>query len=110
MTSKSGQPSNPPVPVLAQLTRAGTILRVEFDRLLEPGPLNTRNWRGVADFREFIMDFMLAADSSAIGRPIFGVPSPLTPRVTYTPPPFDVRSLAGFPGAPFQNVPIDVFP
>lgn len=106
----SGTGGPPPVPVLAQLTRAGTILRVEFDRTLRPGPSDPANWRGRDGLNRLEVQFMDATGVNVVGANRQGRPITGTPRVTYLATPPDVVSLDGTPVERFIAFPLDVFP
>lgn len=98
------------MPVWAEVTRAGTILRVEFDQLLVERQLDPGNWVGVAHNRRFVASFMDSVGLNCVGRPIYGAPDPTTPYVSYVPPPFDVESWMHVPAEAFSFFPLHVFP
>lgn len=108
-TSGLGRKPPPPVPVKA--TDLGLSARIDFDRLLVVGSLNTLNWSArVNNLRH-------AVSAAGAGPPGFpsvtityqppGVPDVGRPVVTYSPPPFDVVGDPDLvPAAAFTDYPI----
>ncbi len=106
------QPHEPPLPLNATLSLGTGVLTVQFDRLLQPGLLNSANWTtdGLnAGIRTGAPPTTAAGDTvtSATTAPF---PSIGPDVVHYTPPPFDVTSKFAIPAAPFANFALTVLP
>ena len=103
------EPGPPPVPVRAQLTRAGTIFRCEFDRDLQVVPLSLPNWRLYANHWRMYLSMAFVDGVNVIGAAKTLAPALKPDTCNYFGNPLDVRSLTGVPAAPFSDFPLEVF-
>lgn len=85
-------------------------LTLDWDRALEPGPLDLANWR--LRYNNFRWDAISmtaglpAAHQSTGNFTNTGIPQPPGTALDYLPPPFDVRGVTGVPAAAFSDFPI----
>lgn len=100
--------SDPPVPTAAQWDTFSETGSVTFDQALQPGVLDTANWR----FR-VANNIRPVVSAIAAGAVISFVTSGFSPSlgptgVSYDPPPFDVLNLFGRPTVAFTDFPLVV--
>lgn len=105
-----GPRSDPPTPQAAYLTRAGTVLRVEFGQPLRHRFQHASNWTGNAWSRALRVLNAWVDGSSLVAACRLGDFTGLPNRISYTPPPFDIHNLYGQPAAAFLAYPLQVFP
>lgn len=83
---------------------------MEFDQPLIERSLDPGNWVGVAHNRRFATYFMDSVGNNCVGRPLYGVPDPTDPYVSFLPPPYDVENYFHLTARPFWFFPLEVFP
>lgn len=83
---------------------------MDFDRPLQPGPLQPATWSGRAFGREVIFQFLNAAGPTIIGSTRLGAFIGPGVYCSYTPPPFDVVSALGVPADPIVRFPWSLGP
>ena len=94
----------------AVFSDSSKVLEITFDQPLTAGSLDPANWALVVTAgppQVRTVDAPVAAGSTVVSPTSFLAVSPSGPsRVSYSPPPFDLRALAGAPAPPFADFPV----
>lgn len=85
-------------------------LRVDYDILLQPGPVDPTNWVINATAVEHVGIVALVSGSTIIVNPMTVSPGSMPDRIDYSPPPFDILGLAGGVAPAFAGLPLAVSP
>lgn len=98
---------DPPVPILAQwFGFPANHVIVTFNHQLAPGVLDHTNWTAIFGLQAYAGSAAVAAGNTVnVTMVNAGIGAPVN-SVTYTPPPFDVRTPHGTPAAGFAAFPI----
>lgn len=101
-------PAIAPTPTYAEWHRATQKFTVWFTTELQTRLLNLENWQIKANRVLWQTEDAGAQYTRVKGGARFGVPTGPGSTVSYSPPPFDVRSLADVPAAAFTDFPLTV--
>lgn len=101
------------MPVSGTFALGAGCLVLDFDRPLQATPLDLANWALTANLQDWTALTMQAGAPGAhqvTGTYAPALASPAADRVSYSPPPHDVVSLAGTPAIAFVNFPLTLLP
>lgn len=100
-----------PRPTAAWLDIVALTYDVSWDQQLVPGPVTSGNFRFRHALQRYLATSAIAAGSHVSGT-VFTVPgnSMLNDTLRFSPPPFDVLSLAGAAAPAFDAYPLTILP